>query len=121
MSSSASPVYDVDSISVQDLESGYVSGSGSEASIPEVYFSKPHLHFLNRQLQNLEPPGQLLPPCHFTRASLTQRFCRNLTMVHHYTTFTVSNNRFRPHRLSYTGHAVKNEDPKAPNGGPHLF
>jgi len=61
MSSRASPVYDVDSMSGQDLESGYVSGSGSEASIPEVYFSKPHLHFLNRQLQNLEPQGQLLP------------------------------------------------------------
>ena len=58
MSSSVSPVYDVDSVSGQDVESGYVSGSGSEASIPEITLTKPHLHFLNRQLQNLEPQGQ---------------------------------------------------------------
>jgi len=108
-------------MSGQDLESGYVSGSGSEASIPEVYFSKPHLHFLNRQLQNLAPQGQLFPTSDFRWASLTQRFCRSLTMVHHYPTFSISNDRFRPHRLSYTGHAVKNEDSKASDGGPHLF
>lgn len=42
-----------------EVESGYVSGSSSEASIPEIYFTKPHLAFLNRQLQNLEPQGWL--------------------------------------------------------------
>ena len=57
MPSRSSPVYDVESVSGQDIESGYVSGSGSEASIPELYFTKPHLNFLNRQLQNLEPQG----------------------------------------------------------------
>jgi phosphoadenosine phosphosulfate reductase len=38
-------------------ESGYVSaGSGaSEEYIPEIVFTKPHLQFLNRQLQFLEP------------------------------------------------------------------
>ena len=51
-------MYDVESISGQDVESGYVSGSGSEASIPEVYLTKSHLQFLNRQLQNLEPQGR---------------------------------------------------------------
>ena len=49
----------MDSVSGQDIESGYVSGSGSEASIPELYFTKPHLQFLNRQLQNLEPQGRI--------------------------------------------------------------
>jgi len=39
----------------RDDESGYASGSSSEASIPEVFFTKPHLKFLNRQLQGLEP------------------------------------------------------------------
>lgn len=58
MPSRASPVYDIESMSGHDVESGYVSGSGSEASLPEIYFTKPHLRFLNRQLQNLEPPGQ---------------------------------------------------------------
>ena len=51
-------MFDVESVSGQDIESGYDSGSGSEASIPEVYFTKPHLRFLNRQLQNLEPQGE---------------------------------------------------------------
>lgn len=39
-------------------ESGYVSGgSSSEEYIPEIVFTKPHLRFLNRQLQFLEPQG----------------------------------------------------------------
>jgi phosphoadenosine phosphosulfate reductase len=40
-----------------DAESGYASGSSS-ASLPEVYFSRPHLKFINQQLQNLEPQGK---------------------------------------------------------------
>ena len=36
-------------------DSGYASGSNSEIDLPEVYFTKPHLQFINRQLQNLEP------------------------------------------------------------------
>jgi len=36
-------------------DSGYGSGSNSEIDLPEVYFTKPHLQFLNRQLQFLEP------------------------------------------------------------------
>lgn len=38
-----------------DVESGYASGSSSDCSLPDIYFSKPHLKFLNSQLQNLEP------------------------------------------------------------------
>ena len=52
-----SPVYDVDHAAARDVESGYVSGSSSQADIPEIYFTKPHLAFLNRQLQNLQPQG----------------------------------------------------------------
>ncbi|KAJ9630786.1 3'-phosphoadenylsulfate reductase [Taxawa tesnikishii (nom. ined.)] len=37
-----------------DAESGYASGSSS-ASLPEVYFSRPHLKFINAQLAKLEP------------------------------------------------------------------
>jgi phosphoadenosine phosphosulfate reductase len=37
-------------------ESGYVSGGGSSDDyVPEIVFTKPHLQFLNRQLQFLEP------------------------------------------------------------------
>ena len=44
-----------------DVESGYVSGSSSNADLPEIHFTKPHLAFLNRQLQNLEPQGKKTP------------------------------------------------------------
>lgn len=37
------------------VDSGYSSGTSSEIVMPEVYFTKPHLQFLNRQLQFLEP------------------------------------------------------------------
>ncbi|KAL4894128.1 Phosphoadenosine phosphosulfate reductase family-domain-containing protein [Aspergillus ambiguus] len=40
-------------------ESGYVSGSSSDDYLPEIVFTKPHLQFLNRQLQFLEPQDVL--------------------------------------------------------------
>ena len=53
----SSPVYGLEHVAAHEVESGYVSGSSSQADIPEIYFTKPHLAFLNRQLQNLEPTG----------------------------------------------------------------
>ena len=53
----SSPAYESDHSGTHDVESGYVSGSSSQADIQEIYFTKPHLTFLNRQLQNLEPQG----------------------------------------------------------------
>ncbi|KAG8624287.1 hypothetical protein KVT40_007354 [Elsinoe batatas] len=44
--------------SVRDAESGYASGS-STASLPDLYFSRPHLKFLNQQLSKLEPQDVL--------------------------------------------------------------
>ena len=52
-----SPVFDLEHSNAHDVESGYVSGSSSQADIPEIYFTKLHLAFLNRQLQHLEPQG----------------------------------------------------------------
>ncbi|KAL1987725.1 hypothetical protein VTN96DRAFT_2565 [Rasamsonia emersonii] len=48
---------DTETVDLRDneTESGYASGSSSEASLPEVIFTKTHLQFLNRQLQFLEP------------------------------------------------------------------
>ncbi|KAL1586067.1 hypothetical protein WHR41_04842 [Cladosporium halotolerans] len=37
-----------------DAESGYASGS-STASLPDVYFTRPHLKYINAQLSKLEP------------------------------------------------------------------
>jgi hypothetical protein len=50
-------------------ESGYASGCSSADELPEITFSKTHLKFLNRQLQQLDAPGAyarppLLPPPH---------------------------------------------------------
>ncbi|KAL9125289.1 MAG: hypothetical protein Q9217_005485 [Psora testacea] len=61
-----------------DYESGYVSASSSEDSIPEVCFTKPHLTFLNRQLQNLEPQ-EILQWCITTLPSLYQETAFGLT------------------------------------------
>jgi phosphoadenosine phosphosulfate reductase len=41
--------------SLEGADSGYASGTASESDMPELYFTKPHLRFLNRQLQFLEP------------------------------------------------------------------
>ena len=53
------------------VESGYVSGSSSNADLPDIYFSKAHLAFLNRQLQNLEPQGWFNYPELFVCSTLT--------------------------------------------------
>jgi phosphoadenosine phosphosulfate reductase len=56
MSSRSSSPYRHDEahIAFKETDSGYSSGSTSEVGIPEVYFTRPHLKFLNRQLQFLE-------------------------------------------------------------------
>lgn len=51
-----------ESPTIHDTESGYASGASSQDSLPEVYFSKPHLKFLNSQLQKLEPQGMPYSP-----------------------------------------------------------
>ena len=55
----SSPVYALEQDGGHEYESGYASGTSSEADLPNIYFTKPHLAFLNRQLQNLEPQGIL--------------------------------------------------------------
>jgi phosphoadenosine phosphosulfate reductase len=57
MSSRSSSPYDhdYDHVTFKDADSGYSSGSTSEADMPQIHFTKGHLKFLNRQLQFLEP------------------------------------------------------------------
>lgn len=74
----SSPVYDLEHDGAHDVESGYASGSSSQADIPEIYFTKPHLAFLNRQLQNLEPQ-EILRWCITTLPSLFQETAFGLT------------------------------------------
>lgn len=57
MPSRSYPMFESEGVSRQELESGYASAGSSETSSPEIYFTKAHLQFLNRQLQNLEPQG----------------------------------------------------------------
>lgn len=59
-------------------ESGYVSGASSEASLPEIYLTKPHLAFLNRQLQHLEPQ-EILQWCITSLPALYQETAFGLT------------------------------------------
>ncbi|OJD18035.1 phosphoadenosine phosphosulfate reductase [Emergomyces pasteurianus Ep9510] len=61
-----------------ETESGYVSGSTSEASLPELVFTKPHLKFLNSQLQFLEPQD-ILRWCITTLPGLYQTTAFGLT------------------------------------------
>ncbi|KAB8077125.1 Phosphoadenosine phosphosulfate reductase family-domain-containing protein [Aspergillus leporis] len=53
-----SHIEEIDSKDTQ-TDSGYVSGSSSDDYLPEIVFTKPHLQFLNRQLQFLEPQDVL--------------------------------------------------------------
>lgn len=46
------------SSSDREPESGYASGS-STASLPDIYFTRPHLKFINQQLAKLEPQDVL--------------------------------------------------------------
>ena len=56
----SSPVYALEHDGGHEYESGYASGTSSEADVADIYFTKPHLAFLNRQLQNLEPQGTVI-------------------------------------------------------------
>ena len=55
MPSRMSPKFEAEGRPSSDAETGYASSGSSRASTPEIYFTTPHLTFLNRQLQNLEP------------------------------------------------------------------
>ncbi|KAL1305976.1 hypothetical protein AAFC00_004112 [Neodothiora populina] len=58
-------------------ESGYASGGSSE-TLPEVYFSRPHLKFINQQLSQLEPQD-ILKWCIATLPRLYQTTAFGLT------------------------------------------
>ena len=62
----------------KEADSGYASGRASEVGMPEVYFTKPHLRFLNRQLQFLEPQ-EILKWCTTTLPRLYQSTAFGLT------------------------------------------
>ena len=86
-------------------ESGYASAESSQESLPEVYFAKPHLKFINAQLQKLEPQG------------MWQRFVlgklRGLTgiryspMVHYISAWTVPDYRLWTYWPRHCGHAFE--------------
>lgn len=78
-------------------ESGYASGESSHESLVEVYFSKPHLKFINAQLQKLEPQGEKRHRSHFDLSNMT----RHIEMVHRNSTGLVPNYSLRSHRPRY--------------------
>lgn len=62
----------------KEADSGYASGTASDAGLQELYFTKPHLQFLNRQLQFLEPQ-EILKWCITTLPHLYQSTAFGLT------------------------------------------
>ncbi|KAF2089994.1 phosphoadenosine phosphosulfate reductase [Saccharata proteae CBS 121410] len=64
--------------SPRETESGYASGCSSEASLPDIFFSKAHLKYLNQQLQKLEPE-EILRWCMISLPSLYQTTAFGLT------------------------------------------
>ena len=104
--------------SSSDLESGYVSGRSSQGcNSSDVHFTNPHLVFLNRQLQNLEPQGTSSSlSAKFPEASLIQSPGRNITMVHHHYTFFVSDHLVWSYRTRDSRHALKDNGTQASNG-----
>ena len=109
----SSPVYKLEEDG-HDYESGYASGSSSNAELPEIYFTKPHLAFLNRQFQNLEPQGTKFASLLIHGQADIQY--RNIAMVSHLITRLIPRNRIRLHWPNEPRHAFKNEDPKTANG-----
>ncbi|KAB2580656.1 Phosphoadenosine phosphosulfate reductase [Lasiodiplodia theobromae] len=64
--------------SPREVESGYASGCSSEAALPDIFFSKQHLKFINQQLAKLEPE-EILRWCLITLPSLYQTTAFGLT------------------------------------------
>ncbi|RPA94341.1 Phosphoadenosine phosphosulfate reductase CysH-type [Choiromyces venosus 120613-1] len=62
----------------QDEESGYDSPGSATSDLPEVYFSRPHLKYLNGQLQTLEPE-EILKWCMISLPNLYQTTAFGLT------------------------------------------
>ena len=114
----SSPVYKLEEDG-HDYESGYASGSSSDAELPEIYFTKPHLAFLNRQLQNLEPQGTDIA-IRLCKAKLTQD-SRNITVVHNLVTWLIPGDCVWPYRPDKSRHALEDENSKAANGRPTLL
>lgn len=79
MSRATSPFSSIrSSPSVGPADSGYASGNNSEIELPEIYFTKPHLRHINRQLQFLEPQD-ILRWCITTLPHLFQTTAFGLT------------------------------------------
>jgi len=64
--------------SQDDVESGYASASSENGGLTDVYFTKPHLKFLNKQLNQLEPED-ILKWCLVSLPNLYQTTAFGLT------------------------------------------
>jgi hypothetical protein len=123
MPSLSTPTVDTDPYPIQphegDDESGYASGSSSDASLPDVFFTKPHLRFLNRQLQNLEPQGmnQLCSRLSSTRADTAARHSQ---MVYHLITTTIPDHRLRSKWIGHHRYALQTQDTPPSGRQSHL-
>jgi len=70
--------FDTDSFSHEENESGYMSADSHYECLPDIYFTKPHLKFLNKQLNQLEPED-ILKWCLISLPGLFQTTAFGLT------------------------------------------
>jgi len=73
----SSPI-DLETLSQGEVESGYASAESQYESFPDIYFTKPHLKFLNQQLNQLEPE-EILKWCLLSLPGLFQTTAFGLT------------------------------------------
>lgn len=112
---------DSETMDLGDTESGY--GTASEDMPPEIALTKPHLLFLNRQLQFLEPPGEFsvpypVPPSEamWSEETSADDQIRYPEMVHHHSPQSISVNSLWPQWPGHFGYAVQTEYPSTTSG-----
>lgn len=101
MPSRMSSEFEADGEPVPHTEAGCASSGSSRASTPEIYFTTPHLTFLNRQLQNLEPQRNPSLQACLLECLLTCSWRRNSSMVHNHAAFAIPDNFLRSHWLGH--------------------
>lgn len=121
MPSRLSPGFEADGIPASDVESGYGSGNSSQASTPEICFTTPHLTFLNRQLQNLEPQGKPFGLPLFPFVSLHLGTHRNPAMVNNHSPFVVPDDLIRSDWPGDYRYVFKDEGSKTSGRGSYLL
>ena len=106
MPSILSSVYGTEVTTIEhDPESAYGSGISNHISLPDLYFTRSYLTFLNSQLQNLEPQGDFALSLGLRLKTDCSR-CRDSSMVYYKPTLCLPNHCIWAIWPRYFRHAV---------------